>query len=206
MSDESFFRFTLLGLYLLFVVIRIHYGVRVIRSGGRVSGSLSEDAAREGRVNSVAGALLNFVIPLSALLYAIHPAWVARLSFHLPAWLRLGGAALSLVCLALLVVVHRALGRHWSLSLCLRDEHRLVTHGPYARVRHPMYTALFGYMLGLSLLAANWVVAVPRAIQLLHLYARIGGEEAMMLERFGEDYREYAERTGRLLPSRSRRA
>jgi protein-S-isoprenylcysteine O-methyltransferase Ste14 len=202
--DETFFRFTLLGVYLLFAFIRIHYGVRVLRSGGKVYGSFSEDAEREGKINSVVGTLMEFIIPLSALLYVVNPSWVARLSFPLHAWLRLGGAALSLICLALLVPIHRALGRHWSASLRLREGHELVREGLYARVRHPMYAALFGNVLGLSLLSANWVVALPRAVQLFRLYARIGGEEAMMLERFGEEYRDYMSRTGRLLPARVR--
>lgn len=200
MPDESFFRITLLCVYLLFVVIRVNYGVRVMRSGGKVFGSFREDAEREGRLNSFVGLVMEFLIPASALLYVISPSWVARFSFTLPTWLRVCGAALSIVSLALLVWIHRALGRHWSTSLRLRDRHVIVTTGPYARVRHPMYTALFGNVLGLSMLSANWIVVLPRLIQSLRLYARIGGEEAMMIERFGEEYRDYMKRTGRLLP------
>ncbi len=63
-----------------------------------------------------------------------------------------------------------------------------------------MYTAIFANMLGYSLASANLVVILPRVVQFLYLYSRIGSEEAMMLERFGDDYRAYAGRTGRLLP------
>jgi len=202
MPDELFFRMTLLSVYLLFAIIRAGYGVRVLRSGGKVYGSIREDAVHAGRLNSLVGLVMEFALPASALLYVINPSWVARLSFPLPAWLRVCGAALSVVSIALLVLVHRALGRHWSASLRLRDGHEIVTTGPYARVRHPMYTALFGNTLGLMLLSANWVVVLPRLVQYWRLYTRIGGEEAMMIERFGEEYRDYMERTGRLLPHR----
>jgi protein-S-isoprenylcysteine O-methyltransferase Ste14 len=129
---------------------------------------------------------------------------VAESSLPLPAPARLLGVALSVASLIYLVRVHRALGRHWSASLRLRDDHRLVMTGPYARVRHPMYTALIGNMLGLCLLSSNLVVILPRAAQILMLLIRMGKEESMMLSRFGEEYRAYMARTGRLLPRHAR--
>lgn len=73
--------------------------------------------------------------------------------------------------------------------------------GPYRYARHPMYTALFLIGIGLALLSANWVVGVSYLGSVLIMYlARISAEEQMMSEQFGEAYREYSERTGRLMP------
>ncbi|HEV2861829.1 MAG TPA: isoprenylcysteine carboxylmethyltransferase family protein [Pyrinomonadaceae bacterium] len=203
MADERVYRALVVLLHAVFAVLRVREGLRVMRSGGKVFDSAA-DIEREGRWNSRAGSAMDVVMPASVLAYAFYPGWVARLSLPLPAWLRVGGAALALASLAYLALVHRALGRHWSASLRLREVHRLVTDGPYARVRHPMYAALFAYMAGLSLAASNWVVLVPRAVQTARLYARIPSEERMMAERFGEEYGAYAARSGRLLPRRRR--
>jgi len=82
----------------------------------------------------------------------------------------------------------------------VRDDHRLVTEGPYRRVRHPMYTALIGNMTGLCLLSANLLIVVPRLVQIFLLLLRTRKEESMMLSRFGEEYRSYMGRSGRLFP------
>lgn len=201
MSGEWPFRVAMLALYCLFAAVRIFYGLKVLRDGGKVFSASSEAARREGKIGTLVGWAMELVMPLSVLLYVVYPPWVASLSIHFPAGVRALGAALSLASLLLLVYVHRSLGRHWSASLHLRERHELVTGGAYARVRHPMYTLLFGNMVGFSLVASNWLVLLPRVVQFAHLYARIGREEAMMTERFGDDYRAYVSRTGRLLPS-----
>ncbi len=203
MADENVFRVVVLVLYAVFVVMRVWEGLKVLRSGGKVFDAAA-DVEREGRWNSVVGALMEVVMPLSLVAYVLRPDPVARWSLPLPAWLRVAGAVLGFASLAYLGLVHRALGLHWSASLRLREGHRLITEGPYARVRHPMYAVLFGYMIGVSLAASNWVVLVPRAVQTLRLYARIPAEERMLAERFGEEYGAYAARSGRLLPRRRR--
>ena len=201
MSSEGPFRMTLLALYCLFASVRIFYGLRVLRLGGKVFTVSKEAAEREGKLSTLVGWAMEVLMPASILLYVLQPQWTERLSLPFPVGLRVFGAALSLACLIVLIYVHRSLGRHWSASLHLREQHELVTVGAYARVRHPMYTLLFGNMAWFSLVAANWLVLLPRVIQFAHLYARINREEAMMTERFGDDYRAYMSRTGRLLPS-----
>lgn len=203
MPNELDFRITLLALYGLFHAVRIAFGVKVLRSGGKIF-SRKDDDAHEGRVHSAAGMFAELVMPLSIVLYAIYPGWVARLSLPLPDGLRIVAAFLSVAFIVYLFRVHRALGRHWAVSLILRQGHTLVTTGPYARVRHPMYTALIGNMICLSVVSANLVVVLPRALQILLILLRVGKEEAMLLARFGDEYRDYAGRTGRLLPPLSR--
>ncbi len=78
----------------------------------------------------------------------------------------------------------------------------MVTGGPYRYVRHPMYTAIAIFGLGLFVLApANWLILVPGVLGFGVLMAvRIRREEEVMVEQFGDAYREYAQRTGRFLP------
>lgn len=199
MNDETFFRAAVLILYSLFLLMRGFFALGVWRSGGKVF-SAGDDLKREGRLHFLFSTAMEVILPASFFLYVLHPEWVARLSLPVPVWLRLAGVVASVLSLIFLAAVHRALGRHWAVSLHLKEGHRLVTAGPYARVRHPMYTALFGNMIGHCLMASNLVVLLPRAAQMLNLYLRIEKEEAMMLERFGDEYSAYMGRTGRLLP------
>jgi protein-S-isoprenylcysteine O-methyltransferase Ste14 len=96
---------------------------------------------------------------------------------------------------------HADLGTNWSVTLEVRENHQLVTHGIYRRVRHPMYMALGLYSLGQALALPNWVAGPSYLVTLGLLVAlRLGPEERMMREEFGADYDAYVARTKRLIP------
>jgi protein-S-isoprenylcysteine O-methyltransferase Ste14 len=96
---------------------------------------------------------------------------------------------------------HADLGEFWSITLEVREQHRLVTEGVYRRIRHPMYTALFLYSLGQALVVPNWVAGPAYGVAFGLLFAlRIRAEERMMRETFPGEYETYAARTKRLIP------
>lgn len=114
------------------------------------------------------------------------------------AWLGVASGALSLVCFRL---THKALGRNWSVSLELREGHRLVQDGIYRHVRHPMYSAFWLWALAQALLLPNWIAGLSGLVGFGTLYAlRVGREERLMSGQFGDEYRDYAARTARLIP------
>jgi protein-S-isoprenylcysteine O-methyltransferase Ste14 len=141
-----------------------------------------------------------FLLIALLVLYAINSPWMEALSIPLPGWLRWVGFALGLASLALWTWTQAALGKEWSPQLQLREEHHLVTTGPYARVRHPLYTAMFGWGTALALVTANWVFVVLAVAVIAGLFTRVPKEEQMMIEEFGEEYRAYMKRTGRFFP------
>lgn len=97
--------------------------------------------------------------------------------------------------------VHRELGRNWSDSLEVRQSHTLVTHGLYGYVRHPMYSAFFLWALAQALLLPNWFAGLAGFVGFGTLFFfRVGQEERMMIETFGEQYRAYMQRTARIIP------
>jgi len=111
------------------------------------------------------------------------------------------GVACFVVGLWIFYLSHRHLGEFWSITLEVREKHRLITEGIYRRIRHPMYLALFVYSLGQALALPNWVVGPSYLIGFGLLFAlRIGAEEAMMREEFPAEYAAYAARTKRLIP------
>lgn len=193
------FRALSLGLLGGLLVIRVFYAIRGRRQGGQQM--LSRQAMRrEGTLGTAIRLVLAVAFFSVAGVYAAAPRLTATFNVPLPAGVRWLGFAIGVLDLALLIWVHHALGRQWSTSLELQRGHELVTTGPYGWVRHPMYTALVVILFALGLVAANLLIALPSIGGILFVVARIGREERMMLEAFGDDYRRYMSRTGRLLP------
>jgi len=96
---------------------------------------------------------------------------------------------------------HLDLGKNWSVTLEIKDKHKLITDGVYRYVRHPMYSAFFLWALAQLILIPNWIAGPAGVIGFGILYAfRIGREERMMLDTFGDEYRAYSARTARLVP------
>lgn len=114
------------------------------------------------------------------------------------AWLGLGFAIAALVMFRL---THKALGRNWSVSLEVRENHQLITAGVYRHVRHPMYTAFWLWAVAQALLLPNWIAGFAGIIGFGTLYfGRIAREEQMMLDSFGDEYRAYMQRTYCIIP------
>jgi protein-S-isoprenylcysteine O-methyltransferase Ste14 len=122
--------------------------------------------------------------------YSLHPAL---------AWL---GIFFAIAALGMFHLTHRALGRNWSISLDVRENHELVTKGIYRRVRHPMYSAFWLWAIAQALLLPNWIAGFAGLAGFGVLYfGRVAREERMMLETFGDSYRAYMASTGRVFPS-----
>ena len=167
----------------------------------RAAYALSRDAVRRE------GGFL-FVIHILAIaglsgflwLYAARPELVAWGDMPLANSWRWLGFGLGVLSLAGLFEVHRQLGRQWSAFLEIQENHQLITTGFYSRVRHPMYTVLITLHLAVSLMTANTGVIALSALRVLLFLLRIRREEAMLTAQFGEEYRQYVRRTGRLWP------
>ena len=96
---------------------------------------------------------------------------------------------------------HADLGPNWSVTLEVRENHRLITQGIYRNIRHPMYLAFLLYGAGQALVVPNWVAGPSYLVAFGLLFAlRVLPEERMMVEEFGEEYEAYKARTQRLVP------
>ncbi|WNJ90946.1 protein-S-isoprenylcysteine O-methyltransferase [Bosea sp. 685] len=114
------------------------------------------------------------------------------------AWI---GAVVAVASLVLFHLTHRALGRNWSVSLDLRESHRLVTGGVYRYVRHPMYSAFWLWAIAQALLLPNLIAGLSGLVGFGVLYSlRVAQEERLMLDAFGAEYADYMARTGRVVP------
>lgn len=177
-----------------FTLIRMYYHRLATRHGGKV-------VFKESRKHMALRAVFGIPFMLALFVYMFYPRLLAWAVIPLPVWAQWLGAGLSLSVLPLIFWVQRSLGVNFSSTLHVRDEHTLVTHGPYRWVRHPMYSVFFIQSIGFLLLTSNLLIGGVYLVALtLIVVTRIQHEETAMLEKFGPSYREYMARTGRFLP------
>ena len=183
----------------LVVFMRVYFTIQVRRTGERV---MPDQAAiqREGKAMFATRVVAFFLLITLLVLYGLSSPWIMSLAIPLPVWLRWVGFVLGLASLFFWTWTQIALGKAWSPQLQLREGHHLITSGPYTRVRHPLYTAMFGYAISLALVTANWIFAGMAALMIVGIYVRVPKEEQMMLEEFREEYQAYIQRTSRFLP------
>jgi protein-S-isoprenylcysteine O-methyltransferase Ste14 len=200
MNTDDAFTVIFWALLALGLSMRSWFAFRVSRSGERI---LPDRAAREREgfwARAVEGLFSLLFIALVLQVCFLRGSLVRKFAFPAPLWLRWTGLGLGITSVGLFAWTHVTLGRFWSTCLQLRPDHRLITAGPYARIRHPMYSAIVGWMMSLGLVAGNWIPLVFAALAALNFILRIQPEEKMMLQQFGDEYRAYMKRTGRLLP------
>jgi protein-S-isoprenylcysteine O-methyltransferase Ste14 len=110
------------------------------------------------------------------------------------------GALLTAAGLLFAVWARRHLGRNWSATVTLKEGHELVTSGPYALVRHPIYTGLLLAFAGSALALGEWRGVVAILVVFAALWRKLRLEERWMRERFGPAYASYSRRVKALVP------
>ena len=186
------FRITFIVLSLWLALLRGYYRVK-----GR--GSVKERVSERWAL--FAFILLGMPFVLGVWLYIFAPRLLRPTSFAIAAGWRWLGAAIYAISVVLLTWVHVSLGNNFSSFLRIRSDQQLVTWGPYAYVRHPMYSAIFLVVTGMALLSANWMIGAGGLVFVaLIVLLRTPKEEEMMTRAFGQRYRQYAAVTGRFLP------
>ena len=150
--------------------------------------------------------LLQIYIGITVILFFLYifwPHWFdnwSKINFYL-IWLSWVGVAMGFLSLVYFIRVHIFLGKYFSYTLKILDDHVLITNGPYRFIRHPMYLAFLILHSAVFLVIGNWFFGIIWIGGLsLVLILRIPKEEEMLIDAFGEDYIEYRDRTGLLWP------
>jgi protein-S-isoprenylcysteine O-methyltransferase Ste14 len=114
------------------------------------------------------------------------------------------GLILYLAGLGVTLWARRTLGKNWGISssvnVKLFDDHELIQSGPYAFVRHPMYSGAWTFMFGLLLLYPTWAILILFVSMLVSFSGRARKEEIALAERFGSAWVEYKKRTKMIVP------
>ena len=181
--------------YILSFIIRAPHGARNRKN------KIKND--RKGTLETVLLAAMFLTMMFLPLIHLATP-FLTVANYHLPIWAVVIGAVLQIPYLWLFWRSHADLGRNWSPGLEVREDHRLVTNGIYARIRHPMYAAIWCAALSQPLLIHNWIAGPLVILAFTAMYfTRVPQEEAMMRDTFGQDYDTYITKNARLWPKRN---
>ncbi|RPI28548.1 MAG: isoprenylcysteine carboxylmethyltransferase family protein [Chloroflexota bacterium] len=195
MTSELTFRIIQALIIIVFIAHRGYYT--------RKYPSLEEETLekQESSLSTRAANLLSAAALLALLVYLVNPRWLAWSAWPAADWMRWLGVIVALVGFALLQWSHAALGRNWSDQPRITATQKLVDHGPYRWIRHPIYTAFILILGSTILITANWLVGgLWILVTLADIRSRIRFEETRMLNRFGDEYQAYRQRTGSLFP------
>jgi protein-S-isoprenylcysteine O-methyltransferase Ste14 len=200
MVNETSYRLAFLILFVTFFVMRAYFMIKIHRAKQRLMPD-KEAGEREGGSGYVIFRVVLFVALVVFLgMYLFRMAWIDVFNFVIPGWLRWAGFALGILSVLFMTWTQVSLDIQWSAQLQLREDHRLITTGPYSRMRHPLYTSLFGWSAAVSLLTANWIFVAISLFAMIGMIIRIPKEGLMMIEAFGDEYKAFMKRSGRFLP------
>jgi protein-S-isoprenylcysteine O-methyltransferase Ste14 len=144
--------------------------------------------------------IFGLLLWFSPLIYLLNPQWMAWSKIGLPDELRWLGVILGVLCVAGIYWLFSSIGRGITPTSATRTEHTLVTSGPYRWVRHPLYTIGCSLFVTFGMIADNWFIALLGILAFIAMAIRTPREEANLIAKFGDEYREYMKRTGRFLP------
>jgi len=199
MEPEFAFRISFLVSYILLIVIRGYYTKKTPFARKSRKERLA-DIRREGLPSAIVFLGIFWIQMIVALFYVLEVQLISWSYFILPLEIRVLGVFLGAVSILCVLWVHRTLAGSFSATLEVYEDHQLITAGPYTRVRHPLYSAHTLFNVGMVLVSANWILLLFLIIAIPFTYWRLSKEEAMLIEQFGDQYREYIKRTGRLFP------
>ncbi|MGA2372136.1 MAG: isoprenylcysteine carboxylmethyltransferase family protein [Candidatus Korobacteraceae bacterium] len=115
-------------------------------------------------------------------------------------WCFWSGAAITAGGLLFSVWARRHLGKNWSQAVTLKEDHELITTGPYALVRHPIYTGLLLGFIGCAVARGEWRGLIAVALVFVALWRKLRLEEKWMRAQFGASYESYSRHVAALVP------
>ena len=199
MEPDLAFRIAFLVSYILLIVIRGYY-TKKTPFARKSRKERFADIRREGLPSAIVFLGMFWIQMIVALFYVLDVQLISWSYFILPLEVRVLGVILSAISILCVLWVHRTLAGSFSATLEVYEDHKLIIAGPYARVRHPLYSAHTLFNVGMVLISVNWIFLLFLIIAIPFTYWRLSKEEVMLIEQFGDQYREFIKRTGRLFP------
>ncbi|MFX0079344.1 MAG: isoprenylcysteine carboxylmethyltransferase family protein [Candidatus Hermodarchaeota archaeon] len=200
MNGDFIFLVLFLIQFVLWIVLRGYYQMKSPDRKKSLRELTKSAFEHEGRQSIIFASLLGVVMIVALVLYIFYPTLFPWLVIPFPDWLRWLGVIIGFISIFFFWWAHSTLGQAFSKALTIQEKHSVVSDGPYRRIRHPMYTASIIYFFSWFLIAANLIFIILWLFFLGWIFTRMPKEEEMLVAQFGDEYREYMKRTGRLLP------
>ena len=198
MASEIPFRVALVVVIVLTMAVTAYHRIQAASSGEKIS------RKEEGYLFAIVLRLAGLCLWVATFAYLIYPPSVEWALIPLHDSVRWGGVVTGALCSLLMYWTLSSLGKNLTDTVVIRAAATLVTNGPYRWVRHPFYVTAALLMASVTALTANWLIGLSSLIVLALLAVRTPKEEQMLIERFGQQYRDYMARTGRFFPRMSR--
>jgi len=193
--NENIFR--ILAAVILFsgMSISIYYRRKADQDSGekisrKVDGTPMMTAIRVG----------GLILWLSPFVYLANPAWMNWSKLGLPVAVRTVGVGIGILCVLGIYWLFSSIGTGITPTSATRKEHKLVINGIYRYIRHPLYTVGSSLFISFGIMADNWFIAALDILTFILMAIRTPKEEANLIAKFGDEYREYMKTTGRFLP------
>lgn len=162
-----------------------------VKPSRQAAGRKKQSGARQSRLGIV------LVMVGFALLWA----YVRPREFHKPAWELVLSMAIGPPAVALVWAATRHLGKQWRYQAALRDDHELIRTGPYAWVRHPIYTSMLGMVLATGFCWTWWPMFLAAVVVFVAgTELRVRAEDKLLAERFGEAFAGYRKSVPAFIP------
>ncbi len=192
---EHTFRISAFAILLTAMSISFYFRIKADKDTGekisrKADGSIMMNFIRIG----------GLILWLSPFVYLINPAWMAWSKLGLPESIRWLGVGIGIVCVFGIYWLFSSIGSGITPTSATRSEHKLVTKGIYKYIRHPLYTFGSSLFIAFGMMADNWLIALLGVLAFIGMAIRTPKEEANLIEKFGDEYRDYMKRTGRFLP------
>ena len=193
MEEELMFRIIFILTYSVFGAVRVFY-----RSQNPGRESEKDESLKDAPTVLLSVAILGYFVCM--FVYILLPQWIIWAHLNLPIFVRWSGVVLSAIGIGLLIWIHHTLGKQYSPKLAIQKEHKLISSGPYNRVRHPMYTVFILFSIAVALIASNLLLLIFAILIAVPFHWISKKEERLLIDQFGEEYLNYMKRTGRFLP------
>jgi protein-S-isoprenylcysteine O-methyltransferase Ste14 len=187
-------RVAVIAFSLIFVAVGGYHRIKSQRSGERL------DRTKEGWPILIGIRLLGLLTVGSTTAWLWRPALFEWASRPMPTAARWIGVASFACATGWLMWMFHALGRNLTDTVVTRRDAHFVDHGPYRFVRNPMYIGILMVGMSLGLALGTWLLPVAAGLMFTLLALRTRTEERYLIERFGDQYRDYMKRVGRFLP------
>jgi protein-S-isoprenylcysteine O-methyltransferase Ste14 len=195
MNPENIFRLLVLTTLLIGVGISSYFRRKADRETGE-----TVSRKKDGNLLMSIIRLGGLALWLSPMAYVLNPGWMAWAKIGLPEGWRWFGVSLGIMCDLGIYWLFSSIGNNITPTSATRKEHKLVTSGPYRWVRHPLYTVGSALFISFGLIADNWFIAALGLLAFILMAIRTPKEEASLIEKFGNEYRDYMKKTGAFLP------
>jgi protein-S-isoprenylcysteine O-methyltransferase Ste14 len=188
-------------LTILFILVRVFFSIKY-RKAENPDNKGNKPGTLEGKLNFFIRRFV--IIPLLMVTiwdyYTFNPSWMNIFILPIPKTILWIITAIGITGVAFLIWVHICLGKEWYANLKFRRGHKLIKRGPYSKIRHPMYTALFTIYLSIALVSVNLLIIILIILAIISIIIRLPEEEEMLITEFGDDYTNYIKETGRFFP------